>query len=175
MSASYDLEVAVPGTDMPGGDGPSFRRILVPVRSPGESAEALAAAARICNSTINGVLRLIHVRIYDPPMPRCPGPFYPETAAEATALLDEALLIVWGGGARATTTVVNTPRGEVAAQRLRGLHSDVLHDRLGHEHFGLVRRRDLLKLECALPSGKSNERAALRRVKLDGLGLGRQD
>jgi nucleotide-binding universal stress UspA family protein len=129
MSASYDLEVAVPGTDMPGGDGPSFRRILVPVRSPGESAEALAAAARICNSTINGVLRLIHVRIYDPPMPRCPGPFYPETAAEATALLDEALLIVWGGGARATTTVVNTPRGEVAAaiaQQASAWRADVI-------------------------------------------------
>jgi nucleotide-binding universal stress UspA family protein len=129
MSASYDLEVAVPGTDMPGGDGTSFRRILVPVRSPGESAEALAAAARICNSTINGVLRLVHVRIYDPPMPRCPGPFYPETAAEATALLDEALLIVWGGGARATTTVVNAPRGEVAAaiaQQASAWRADVI-------------------------------------------------
>ena len=129
MSASYDLEVAVPGTDMPGGDGPSFRRILVPVRSPGESAEALAAASRICNSTINGVLRLVHVRIYAPPMPRCPGPFYPETAAEATALLDEALLIVWGGGAWATTTVVNAPRGEVAAaiaQQASAWRADVI-------------------------------------------------
>ena len=47
MSASYDLEAAVPGTDVPGsGGGPSFQRILVPVRWPGESAEALAAAAR---------------------------------------------------------------------------------------------------------------------------------
>ena len=100
MSASYDLEVAVPGTDVPdSGDGPSFRRIFVPVRSPGESAEALAAAARVCGSTINGVLRLVHVRIYDPSMPRSVGRFYPETAAEAAALLDEALLIVWGGGA----------------------------------------------------------------------------
>jgi nucleotide-binding universal stress UspA family protein len=116
MSASYDLKVAVPGTHMPGaGDGPSFRRIFVPVRSSGESAEALAAAARACSNTINGVLRLVHVRMYDPPMPRCPGRFYPETAAEAAALLDEALLIVWGGGARATTAVVDAPRGEVAA------------------------------------------------------------
>jgi nucleotide-binding universal stress UspA family protein len=116
MSASHDLKVAVPGTDVPDyGDGPSFRRILVPVRSPGESAEALAAAAGVCSSTINGVLRLVHVRMYDPPMPRCPGRFYPETAAEAAALLDEALLIVWGGGARATTAVVDAPRGEVAA------------------------------------------------------------
>jgi nucleotide-binding universal stress UspA family protein len=116
MSVSYDLKAAVPGTDGPGdGNGPSFRRIFVPVRSPGESAAALTAAARVCGSTINGKLRLVHVRIYDPPMPRCPSRFYPETAAEAAALLDEALLIVWGSGAPATTAVVDAPRGEVAA------------------------------------------------------------
>jgi len=115
MSASHDLEVAVPGADVPdAGDGPSFRRIFVPVRSPGGSAEALAAATRICSSTIDGVLRLVHVRVYDPPMPRCPSRFYPETAAEAAALLDEALLIVWGRGAQATTAVVDAPRGKVA-------------------------------------------------------------
>jgi nucleotide-binding universal stress UspA family protein len=115
MSASYDPEVAAPDTDVPGfGDGPSFRRIFVPVRSPGESAEALATAARVWSSTINGV-RLVHVRVYDPPMPRCPGPFYTETVADARALLDEALLIVWGGGAQATTAVVDAPRGAVAA------------------------------------------------------------
>ncbi len=116
MSASYDLEVAVPGADVPdAGGGSSFRRIFVPVRSPGESAEALALAARVYSSTVNGVLRLVHVRMYDPPMPKCPGRFYPETAAAAAAVLDEALLIVWGGGAPATTAVVNAPRGEVAA------------------------------------------------------------
>ena len=115
MSASYDLEVAVPGTGVPdAGEGSSFRRIFVPVRSPGESAEALAVAARVWSSTMNGVLRLVHVRMYDPPMPRCPGRFYPETVAEAAAALDEALLIVWGGGARATTAVVDAPRREVA-------------------------------------------------------------
>ena len=115
MSVSYDLKAAVPGTDVPGaGDGPSFRRIFVPVGSPGESAEALAAAARVCGSTINGMLLLVHVRIYDPPMPRCPSRFYLETAAEAAALLDEALLIVWGSGAPATTAVVDAPRREVA-------------------------------------------------------------
>jgi nucleotide-binding universal stress UspA family protein len=116
MSTLYDLKAAVPDTEEPdaGGD-PSFRRIFVPVRSPGESAASLALAARVCGSTIHGVLRLVHVRIYDRPMPRCPGPFYPETAAQAAAALDEALLIVWGGGARATTAVVNAPRGEVAA------------------------------------------------------------
>jgi nucleotide-binding universal stress UspA family protein len=130
MSASYDLKAAVPGTDVPdSGDGPSFRRIFVPVRSPGESAEALAAAARVWSSTINGVLRLVHVRIYDPPMPRCPGRFYPETAAEAAALLDEALLIIWDGGAGATTAVVDAPRREVAAaiaQQASAWRADVI-------------------------------------------------
>jgi nucleotide-binding universal stress UspA family protein len=130
MSVSYDLKAAVPNTDGPdAGDGPSVRRILVPVRSPGESAEALATAARVCGSTINGVLRLVHVRIYDPPMPRCPSRFYPETVPEAAALLDEALLIVWGGGAQATAAVVGAPRGEVAAaivQQVCAWRADVI-------------------------------------------------
>jgi nucleotide-binding universal stress UspA family protein len=130
MSPRYDLEVAVPDTGVPGaGDGPSFRRIFVPVRSPAESAEALAVAARVCGSTINGVLCLAHVRAYDPPIPRCQGRFYPETAAEAAALLDEALLIVWGGGARATTAVVEAPRADVAAaiaQQASAWRADVI-------------------------------------------------
>jgi nucleotide-binding universal stress UspA family protein len=130
MSASYDLKAAVPGTDVPGGgDGPSIRRILVPVRSPGESAEALAVAAAACSSTVNGVLCLIHIRIYDPPMPRCPGRFYPETVAEARALLDDALLIVWGSGAQATTAVMDAPRREVAAaivQQASAWRADVI-------------------------------------------------
>jgi nucleotide-binding universal stress UspA family protein len=130
MSAPHELEIAVPGSDVPaGGEGPSGRRILIPVRSPGDSAEALAVAVRVCGSTINGVLRLLHVRIYDPPMPRCPGRFYPESVAEAEALLDDALLIVWGGGAQATTAVVDAPRGEVAAaivQQVSAWRADVV-------------------------------------------------
>ena len=116
MSTSYDLKAAVPDADVPdAGVDSSVRRIVVPVRSPDGSAEALAAAVRVCSSTINGMLCLVHVRIYDPPRPRCPGPFYPETAAQATELLDEALLTVWADGVRATTAVVNAPRGAVAA------------------------------------------------------------
>jgi nucleotide-binding universal stress UspA family protein len=130
MSASYDLRVAAPDTDASGsGEGSSFRRILVPVRSPAESAEALATAARVCSSTINGVLRLVHVRLYDPPMPRCPGRFYPETVAEARAVLDEALLILWGGGAQATTAVMDAPRGKLAAaiaQQASAWRADVI-------------------------------------------------
>ena len=130
MPASYDLQVAVPGNNVPAdGDGPSFQRILVPVRWPDDSTAAVIAATRISGATIEGVLRLVHVRIYDPPMPRSPGRFYPETAAEAAALLDEALLIVWGGGAGATTAVVDAPRREVAAaiaQQASAWHADVI-------------------------------------------------
>jgi nucleotide-binding universal stress UspA family protein len=116
MSVSRSLEGAIPGTDLPdGGGGPSFRRILVPVSSPDRSASALATATRICASTLNGVLRLVHVRVYDPPAARCPGRFYLETRGEAAALLDESLLIVWGCGATATTAVVDAPRSELAA------------------------------------------------------------
>jgi nucleotide-binding universal stress UspA family protein len=130
MSALYDLRAAVPDTDAPGfGDGPWFRRILVPVRSPGESAEALTAAARVYSSIVNGVLRLVHVRLYNPPVPRCPGRFYAETVAEARAVLDEALLIVWGGGAQATTAVMDAPRGQLAAaiaQQASAWRADVI-------------------------------------------------
>ncbi len=116
MLTTDELELAFPGTDAPAADdGPSFRRVLAPVRSPGEAAEGLAVAARVC-STISGVLRLVHVRIYDPPMRGCPGRFYPETVGEAAAVLDDALLTVWAcGGPRATTAIVDAPRGDVAA------------------------------------------------------------
>lgn len=129
MSMSNDLQAAVPAADVPDGGEPSFRRILIPVRSAAESAEALDVATRICSSTINSVLRLLHIRIYDPPMSRCPGRFYPETVAEAAALLDEALLVVWGGGAQATTAVKDAPREEVAAaivQQASAWRADVI-------------------------------------------------
>jgi nucleotide-binding universal stress UspA family protein len=109
-----ERELAGPGTGARPSDGRSgFRRILVPVRSPGESDPALAVAARICG-TANGVLRLVHVRTCDPPR-RSPARFYRETAAEAAALLEEALLAAWAcGGPRATTTAVDARRGDVA-------------------------------------------------------------
>ncbi len=107
-------EIAVPGTEpLAGGEGPSFRRILVPVRLADEAAGALTVAARLCRSA-NGMLRLLHVRIYDPPV-RNYGRFYPQTKDEAAAILDEALLMAWGYGLRATPAQVDAARGEVAA------------------------------------------------------------
>jgi nucleotide-binding universal stress UspA family protein len=114
MPVTHEPDITVPDVDaLASGDGPSFRRILVPIRLAGDAAEALAVAARVCRSA-NGVLRLLHVRIYDPPV-RDSGRFYPQTADEAAAVLDEALLMAWGYGLRATTAVVAAPRGEIAA------------------------------------------------------------
>jgi len=79
-----ELGKAGSGTSAHPGDGSSsFRRILVPVRSPGESGPALAMAGRICAMT-GGVLRLVHVRTCDPPLPIA-GRFYMETPGEAAA------------------------------------------------------------------------------------------
>ncbi len=121
-------QIAVPGTDeLAPGDRPSFRRILVPIRQASEAAQTLAVAARICCST-NGTLRLVHVRIFDPPM-RSAGRFFPETRSEAAAIPDEALPMVWSYGLRATTAVVNAPRGEIGAaiaQQAAAWHADVI-------------------------------------------------
>jgi len=108
-------EMTVPGGAVYRGDGGSwFRRILVPVRAPGQAYPALAVAARICGMT-GGVLRLVHVRTCDPPLPIV-GRIYLATPGEATAVLDEALLAAWAyGGPPATTVVVDARRGDVAA------------------------------------------------------------
>ena len=114
MPVTYEPDVTVPDVDaLASGDDSSFRRILVPIRVAGDAAEALAVAARVCRSA-NGVLRLVHVRIYDPPL-RNSGRFYPQTADEAAAVLDEALPMAWRHSLRTTTAVVTAPRGKVAA------------------------------------------------------------
>ena len=115
MLTTDQREMTVPGGGVYRGDGDSwFRRILVPVRAPDESCPALAVAARIC-ALGNGVLRLVHVRTCDPPLPIV-GRFYLETPGEATAVLEEALPTAWAcGDPRATTVVVDARRGDVAA------------------------------------------------------------
>jgi hypothetical protein len=51
MPVTYEPDITVPDVDaLASGDGPSFRRILVPIRQAGDAAEALAVAARVCRS-----------------------------------------------------------------------------------------------------------------------------
>ena len=108
-----EREITGPGSGAQPGDGGSpFRQILVPVRSPGRAYPALAAA-RIC-ALAGGVLRLVHVRTCDRAL-RSTARFYRETPGEATAVLEEALLMAWAcGGPRATTAVVDARREDVA-------------------------------------------------------------
>jgi hypothetical protein len=104
-------EITGPGTGAHNGDGASaFRRILV--RSLGESYHTVGVAARLC-ALADGVLRLVHVRTCDPPLP-ISGRFYQETVGEAAAVLKEALPMAWACGCpRATTAVVDARRGHV--------------------------------------------------------------
>jgi nucleotide-binding universal stress UspA family protein len=108
-------KMTVPGGGAHHEDGGSwFRRILVPVRAPGQAYPALAMAARICGMT-GGMLRLVHVRTCDPPLPIV-GRIYLATAGEATTVLEDALLAARAcGGPPATTVVVDARRGDVAA------------------------------------------------------------
>jgi nucleotide-binding universal stress UspA family protein len=121
-------EIAVPDADaVTSGDGSSFRRILVPVRVARDAVDALAVAASICSST-KGVLRLVHVRIFDPPR-RGAGPFYPETVTQAAAIADEALPVTWSYGVPAGTAVVEAQRGDVAgaiARQAAAWRADVI-------------------------------------------------
>jgi hypothetical protein len=114
-------EITGPGTGTRPADGrSSFRRILVPVRSPGGSGQALAVAARLCAMT-DGVLRLVHVRTCDPPLRRA-ARFYRETTAQAAAILEEALLTAWPTAARPVATACRRPPGPMGP----GLPGEVL-------------------------------------------------
>ena len=114
MAMTREPEIAVPDVDTPAfGDGPAYRRILVPVRLAEDALGPLAVVARVC-SAANCTVRLVHVRIYDPPM-RGSGRFYPQNRTEAAAIPDDALPIAWGCGLRATTAVVEAPRRDVAS------------------------------------------------------------
>lgn len=128
MPLTGEPEIAEPGADeLVFGDGPTFRRVLVPVRFAADAAQTLAVAARVCSST-NGTLRLLHVRVFDPPV-RGYGRFYPQTPSQATAVPDDALPIVWAYGVQATTAVVDAPRGGIAsaiAQQAAAWRADVI-------------------------------------------------
>jgi nucleotide-binding universal stress UspA family protein len=108
-----------PGTSTPEGDvfadnwGGPFRRVLVPVDFYVATTNALSLASRMGRAT-GGPLRLVHVRIWDPPV-RGGGRFFPETSEEATEVLDNAMRFVWARGAEATGIVVEAQRSQMAA------------------------------------------------------------
>jgi nucleotide-binding universal stress UspA family protein len=102
------------GQDAGGG---SLQRILVPVDGAGRAADAVAVAARLSGG-VGGRLRLVHVRIFDPPV-RNSGRYYPESKAEAEAVVEGAVLDAWTWGSRATGDVVVAQRAHIARTIVR--------------------------------------------------------
>lgn len=98
-----------PGVSTGGGD---VRRILVPVDADGYSGAALAQAVALCTA-MAGQIRVVHVRIFDPPVRSC-SRFFPQTSQQATDLLERAVSTAWAGGARASGVVVEAQRTMVA-------------------------------------------------------------
>ena len=104
----------LPAGDLPAaGGGCSFRRILVPVDSCGRCGPVLTVAAEL-SAAMGGLLRLVHVRTWEPPI-RAASRFFFETSEEATALLEQALTEAWSAGATASGVIVDAQRSQAAA------------------------------------------------------------
>ena len=103
----------LPAGGPPVAEGSSFRRILVPVDSSGRCAPALTVATEL-SAAVGGLLRLVHVRTWEPPI-RAAGRFFFETSEEATALLEELLTEIWAAGATASGVIVDAQRSMAAA------------------------------------------------------------
>jgi nucleotide-binding universal stress UspA family protein len=112
MSRYGEPGVFIPDTETRAGGGQSLQRILVPVGSNGQADQALALAAQFSAGS-GGQLRLIHVRIAEPPLPGS-GTFYWETNRQATAVLERALTSVWAYGVPASGVVVDAFRRRAA-------------------------------------------------------------
>jgi nucleotide-binding universal stress UspA family protein len=108
MSSVSDELVRLGAEARPGG---SLRRIFVPVDAAGRAADALALAAKL-SCALDGAVRIVHVRIFDPPV-RGSGRFYPESGADAEAIVEHAVLDAWASGSRATGEVVVAERSRL--------------------------------------------------------------
>jgi nucleotide-binding universal stress UspA family protein len=114
MSQLLELGGSVPDSHAPVDDGGGqFRRMLVPIDSSGPKNNGFALAVRM-GRTACARLRLIHVQIWDPPVPKGGGRFYPETSEEATAVLDDGLSYAWACEVEASGVVVDAERSLIA-------------------------------------------------------------
>lgn len=113
MTGISEPRVHIPAHGAAAAAGGSFQRLLVPVDPYGRAAPALALAAQF-SAVAGSHLRLVHVRMWDPPI-RGAARFFPETSEEATALLDQALTGLWNLGATASGVVVDAERSRAAA------------------------------------------------------------
>ncbi len=94
-------------------EGGALRRICVPVDAFGRSGAAVALAGQLSVSA-GSLIRLVHVRIWDPPA-RSARRLFAESEWEAVEVLDRGLTGLWAAGARASGVVVDAPRSLAAA------------------------------------------------------------
>lgn len=118
----------------PGTGGKRLQRILVPVDPFGRAGQALALAARL-SAAVDGQLRLVHVRMWDPAAKGGGGRFYFQTSEQATAVLEKALTSVWRTGVTASGVVVDARRAQLASAIAAEAHS------WGAEAMVVTRRR----------------------------------
>jgi potassium-transporting ATPase ATP-binding subunit len=140
MTSMDQFAIRLPdGTALHGGGG-SLQRMLVPVSTPGDSAAALALAARACTA-VGGILRVVRVRLFFPPV-RGTGPFYPVLIGTVVTLAESIAhpgVFTWSITAWLALTVlfasfaeaVSEGRGKAQADTLRKMRSDTLARRLG--------------------------------------------
>lgn len=87
--------------------GRELRRICVPVDAAGRSGAAVSLAGQL-SVAADGVIRLVHVRTWDPPA-RSARRLFAESELEALGVLDRALVGLWAAGATASGVVVDAP------------------------------------------------------------------
>jgi nucleotide-binding universal stress UspA family protein len=112
MSAARHLAVREPGGRSPaGGHG---GQLLVPVDDAARSRDAVSAAVRLV-VPLDGLLRIVHVRTWDPAGAMGIGRFCYETSAEATQVLEQTLTGAWNQAVRASGLVVDAPRPRIGS------------------------------------------------------------
>jgi nucleotide-binding universal stress UspA family protein len=111
MASVTDLPIATEAGAPAAAGGGQLRRIFVPIDGAGHAADALALAAKL-SAALDGTVRVVHVRIFDPPV-RNSGRFYPESSADAEAVVEHAVLDAWACGSRATGEVVVAERSHL--------------------------------------------------------------
>jgi nucleotide-binding universal stress UspA family protein len=88
-------------------------RMLIPVDVPEWSSEEGLHYGTALARTTGAVVRLVHVRLWDPPV-RGFGRFYLTTQDQATTVLENALDTVWEHDLKASGVVLDAPRANVA-------------------------------------------------------------
>ena len=132
MRSKAKIAASTPSREVPkAAASHPVRRVLVAVDSASSSDAALALGIRLATS-VNGVLRVVHLRMWDP-VGRGGGRAFLETTEHATLALTEALELSWARELEASGLVEARPgRGTFITSTLAA-PSLKHHEALRHE------------------------------------------